>query len=58
MTKENKFLKILIACGVTFELLRDFEWYIEELGPHKYHCIGYHPVAKRHDIIKDNIFVH
>ena len=58
MTKENKFMKTLIACGVTYELLTDFEWNIEELEPHKYHCIGVHPVASRIDIIKSNIVIH
>lgn len=57
MTKENKFMKVLIACGVTFELLRDYEWDVVELKPHQYHCTGVHPVAKRIDIIKENIFV-
>ena len=58
MTKENKFMKILIACGVTFELLRDYEWDVIELDVHKYHCIGVHPVAARIDIIKENIIIH
>jgi len=58
MTKENKFMKILIACGVSLELLKDFEWSVEEILPHKYHYIGVHPVAKRIDIIKDNIVIH
>lgn len=58
MTKENKFMKVLIACGVTFELLKDYEWDVVELESHKYHCIGVHPVAKRIDIIKDNVVVH
>lgn len=58
MTKENKFMKILIACGVTFELLRDYEWSVEQIGSHKYHCIGVHPVGKRIDIIKDSIIIH
>ena len=51
-------MKVLIACGVTFELLRDYEWDIVELEPHKYHCIGVHPVAKRIDIIKEKVVVH
>ena len=58
MTKENKFMKILIACGVSYELLRDYEWDIEEIEPHKYHCIGVHPVGKRIDIIKEYIVIH
>jgi len=58
MTKENKFMKILIACGVTFELLKDFEWDVEEIEPHYYHCIGVHPVAKRIDLYKDNVVIH
>lgn len=58
MTANNKFVKILIACGVTLELLRDYEWDVKELEPHKYHCIGVHPVAKRIDIIKDKIVIH
>lgn len=57
MTKENKFMKILIACGVTFELLRDYEWDVIELSPHEYHCIGVHPVRKRIGIIKQNIVI-
>ena len=58
MTKENRFMKVLIACGVTFELLRDYEWDVVELEPHKYYCIGVHPVAKRIDIIKEKVVVH
>jgi len=58
MTTENNFVKILIACGVTLELLKDYEWYIQALAPHKYHCTGFHPVAARIDIIKDNIVIH
>lgn len=58
MKHENQFMKILIACGVSYELLRDYEWDITELKPHKYHCIGVHPVAKRIDIIKENIIIH
>jgi len=58
MTKENKFMKILIACGVTFDLLKNYEWDIIELAAYKYHCIGTHPVAKRVDIIKENIVIH
>jgi len=58
MTRENKFMKTLIACGVTHEQLKDYEWSIDELEPHKYHCIGVHPVAKRIDIIKSGIVVH
>lgn len=58
MTKENKFMKTLIVCGVSFELLRDYEWSIDQIGNHKYHCIGVHPVAKRIDIIKDGIVIH
>ena len=57
MISGNKFVKILIACGVPYELLRDYDWEIIELSLHKYHCIGCHPVAKRIDIIKDNIIV-
>lgn len=53
----NKFMKILIACGVTYEQIKDFTWYIEEIEPHKYHCNGYHPVARRISIIKENIVV-
>ena len=53
----NKFMKILIACGVTVEQLTDFEWFVDELEPHKYHCIGYHPIASRIDIIKSNIVI-
>jgi hypothetical protein len=58
MTKENKFVKVLIKCGVTFEQLRDYEWDVIELEPNKFHCIGCHPVARRIDIIKDKIVVH
>jgi hypothetical protein len=58
MTKENKFMKVLIACGVTFELLRDYEWFVIELEPHTYHCVGVHPVAKRIDIIKEKVIIH
>lgn len=58
MDEENKFMKILIACGATLEQLKDFKQYIEELEPHKYHCTGYHPVLRRIDIIKENIVIH
>lgn len=58
MTKENKFMKTLISCGVTLDQLANYEWYIEELESHKYHCIGYHPVASRIDIIKENVVIH
>ena len=51
-------MKVLIACGVTFELLKDYEWDVVELESHKYHCIGVHPVAKRIDIIKEKVVVH
>lgn len=53
----DKFMKILIKCGVTYEQLQDWEWFITELEPHKYHCTGYHPVCARIDIIKENILV-
>jgi hypothetical protein len=58
MTKENKFMKTLISCGVTLDQLANYEWDIEVLGPHKYHCIGVHPVAARIDIIKENVVIH
>jgi multisubunit Na+/H+ antiporter MnhE subunit len=54
----DKFMKILIACEVPYELLKDYKWTITELKPHKYHCIGDHPIAKRIDIIKSEIFIH
>jgi len=53
----DKFMKILIACGVDYENLRDREWFITELEPHKYHCTGYHPILLRMDIIKENVVV-
>jgi len=58
MTKENKFMKVLIACGVTMEQLTDFEWFITELEPHKYLCEGFHPVSGRISIIKEYIVIH
>jgi hypothetical protein len=58
MNKENRFMKILIACGVTYEQLMNYIWEVNEIEPHKYHCIGSHPVAKRIDIIKNNIIIH
>lgn len=58
MTKENRFMKILIACGVEFYLLKNYEWDVVELAPHKYHCTGVHPVGKRIDIIKAHIVIH
>jgi len=58
MSKENKFMKTLISCGVTLEQLKDYEWDVIELEPHKYHCIGVHPVAARIDIIKENIVIY
>jgi len=53
----DKFLKILIACGIGYEDLKSREWFIEEIEPHKYHCAGYHPTLLRMDVIKDNIVV-
>lgn len=53
----DKFMKILIACEITYEQLRDWSWEIEEIKPHKYHCIGCHPIAARIDVIKENIVV-
>ena len=53
----NKFLKILIECGISYEQLKDYEWSIEECAPHKYHCIGVHPVAKRIDVIKEILYI-
>ena len=58
MTKENKFMKILIACGVTMSQLTDYEWYVTEVEPNKYHCEGFHPVSGRIGIIKSNIVSH
>lgn len=54
----NKFMKILIACGVEYKELKEYTWEIIEIEPHRYHCIGNHPVAKRIDIIKENIVIH
>lgn len=54
----NKFMKILIACGITLEQMRDYEWYVRELHAHEYHCTGYHPVAARIDVIKSGIVIH
>ena len=51
-------MKTLISCGVTLDQLANYEWFIEELEPHKYHCTGYHPVAARIDIIKENVVIH
>ena len=53
----NKFMKILIACGVSYDELKNKEWFITELEPHKYHCTGYHPTLLRIDIIKENVIV-
>ncbi len=58
ITNCNEFMKILIACGVSYNLLDNYDWTIEELSTHKYHCIGVHPVAKRIDIIKENIILY
>ena len=53
----NQFMKVLIACGLTLEQLRDFEWFITNDGPGSYHCIGYHSVLPRIDIIKHDIII-
>lgn len=53
----DKFMKILIACGIQYEQLRDWSWEVIKLAPHKYHCIGSHPVVARIDVIKENIVV-
>lgn len=54
----NKFMKILIACGVTQEQMKDYTWFVTEMDKkHKYECAGFHPVAKRINIIKENIIV-
>lgn len=54
----NKFMKILIACGITLDQMRDYEWYVRELHKHEYHCTGYHPVPARIDVIKSGIVIH
>ena len=54
----NKFMKILIACGITIDQMSDRTWYITELHPHEYHCTGYHPVGARIDVIKSGIVIH
>jgi len=54
----NKFMKILIKCGVTLEQLQDYVWYVEEVDePHKFYCSGFHPVAARIGITKSKIVV-
>lgn len=54
----NKFMKILIACGVTYEQMRDYNWEVTQLELHKYRCDGVHPVAARISIKKDNVVIH
>ncbi len=49
----NKFMKILIGCGATLEQLKNYEWFIDKIDNNKYHCIGYHPVAARIDLISE-----
>jgi hypothetical protein len=51
-------MKILIKCDIKIQLLADFTWIVLQLGPTEYQCTGYHPVAARLDIIKDNIIIH
>lgn len=58
VTDPNKFMKILIKCGVGIEELTNYKWYITQVGLAKYECNGYHPVASRILIIKDNIVIH
>lgn len=49
----NNFMKILIGCGATLEQLKNYEWFIDKIDNNKYHCIGYHPVAARIDLISE-----
>lgn len=49
--------KILVACGVTEWQLEHYSWFVEDIGANKYHCIGYHPVSKRIDIIRENVTI-
>lgn len=58
VTDPNKFMKILIACGVDLERLKDYEWSIQELRRHEYQCTGVHPVAARIDLFKRNVIIH
>lgn len=53
----NIFMKVLIACGITTDQLKDYQWYIKEIHRHEYHCTGYHPVCARIDVIKSGIVV-
>lgn len=53
----DKFMKILIACEVPYEFLKDYSWSIIESSPHCYHCTGSHPILRRIDIIKKNVVV-
>jgi hypothetical protein len=54
----NKFMKILIKCGIEQRELRNYTWYVTQVGIAKYKCDGYHPVGKRIIITKDNIVIH
>jgi len=54
----NEFMKVLIACDVTIEQLKDRTWFVKELHRHEYHCTGYHPIGGRIDIIKSGIVIH
>lgn len=54
----NKFMKILIKCGISTEQLKDRTWFVNQIGPTEYHCTGYHPVALRMDVIKNKIVIH
>ena len=57
-TAGNKFMKVLIACGVTLEQMRDYTWTVEQIGPHAYTVDGVHPVAARIRITKPVIVIH
>ena len=58
VTDPNKFMKILVECGVNLEQLKDYKWFVNELHANEYHCTGYHPMAARIDIIKSEIVIH
>ena len=59
VTDVNKFKRILCATILDTQVLLDpnWTWYVDEVGSHKYEVNGYHPVASRILVIKENLIV-
>lgn len=58
VTDPNTFMKVLISCGISYDMLKDYHWSVKEIRRHEYQCTGVHPVAARFDVFKRNVFIH